>query len=161
VKRVEKEKTKPKEQQKSFTCHVFEAPSKVHPYVDYNFLDCLFKVTAQHDYRSLPTQTSQSIMKTVFKNWKSFFSSLKDYKKNPGKYKGRSRIPKYSRANEKEVPFTSKRLEKIHQIRHRKLKDLFHKVSFSIIKHAQEENIIMTDTIEGLGVFSTPLCQLH
>ncbi|RBW70731.1 RNA-guided endonuclease InsQ/TnpB family protein [Bacillus taeanensis] len=269
LKKIEKEKTKPKEQQKSFTCHVFEAPSKAHPYVDYNFLDCLFKVTAQHDYRSLPTQTSQSIMKTVFQNWKSFFSSLKEYKKNPAKYKGRPRIPKYSRASEKEVlftnqdcvikekkflkfpktkerlnigklgagegklkqvrvipkygqyvvelvmdvplkkeecqeinrlmaidlgidnlativtntgsgpvlvkgrhvksinqyynkmkahylgilrrgkqpnegPFTSKRLEKLHQIRHQKLKDLFHKVSFSVIKHAQEENI---DTI--------------
>ena len=46
-------------------------------------------------------------MKTVFQNWKSFFASLKEYKKNPSKYKARPRIPGYSRASEKEVLFTN------------------------------------------------------
>ena len=46
-------------------------------------------------------------MKIVFDNWKSFFASLKDYKVNPSKYKGRPRIPKYSRSMEKEVVFSN------------------------------------------------------
>ena len=64
-------------------------------------------MTSQNDYRSLPAQSSQAVMKIVFQNWKSFFASLKDYKVNPTKYKGRPRIPKYSRSKEKEVIFTN------------------------------------------------------
>ena len=106
-KKVEKQKAKPKETRKEVKCNLFEKPSKEHPYVDYNFLDSLFKVMAQNDYRSLPAQSSQGVMKIVFDNWKSFFASLKDYKVNPSKYKGRPRIPKYSRSMEKEVVFTN------------------------------------------------------
>ena len=106
-KKVEKQKAKPKETRKEVKCNLFEKPSKEHPYVDYHFLDSLFKIMAQNDYRSLPAQSSQGVMKIVFDNWKSFFASLKDYKVNPSKYKGRPRIPKYSRSREKEVVFSN------------------------------------------------------
>ena len=49
----------------------------------------------QVDYRALPAQTSQQIIKLLFKNWKSFFKANKDYKRNPKKYKGRPKLPKY------------------------------------------------------------------
>ncbi len=106
-KKIEKQKSKPKEKRKEVTCNLFKKPSKENPYADYHFLDSLFKVMAQNDYRSLPTQSSQGVMKTVFQNWKSFYASLKDYKQNPSKYKGKPRIPKYSRSTEKEVVFTN------------------------------------------------------
>ncbi len=106
-KKLEKEKGKPKEKQKEVTLNEFEKPSKDDPYVDYNFLDALFKLTSQNDYRSLPAQSSQSVMKVVFQNWKSFYASLKDYKVNPTKYKAQPRIPKYSRSKEKQVIFTN------------------------------------------------------
>ena len=61
----------------------------------------------QQDYRSLPTQSSQGIMKTVFQNWKSFYASLREYKANPSKYKARPKIPGYSRSHEKEVSFSN------------------------------------------------------
>ena len=48
-------------------------------------------------YRNLPAQTAQQTIKLVFKSWKSWLNSLKDYKKNPSKYKGRPRIPKYKK----------------------------------------------------------------
>lgn len=48
-------------------------------------------------YRNLPAQTSQQIVKLCFKNWKSWLGALKDYKRNPTKYKGRPRIPKYKK----------------------------------------------------------------
>lgn len=69
---IGKEKLKPKEEQKEITCNLFSEPNFEKPYVDYNFLDALFKVMIQNDYRALPTQCSQSIMKGVFQNWKSF-----------------------------------------------------------------------------------------
>ena len=46
-------------------------------------------------------------MKTVFKNWKSYFASLKDWKVNPSKYTGKPKVPRYSRATMKEVEFTN------------------------------------------------------
>lgn len=101
------EKANTEEKRKKVKLNLFKTPSKENPYVDYNFLDALFKSIGQADYRSLPAQTSQGIMKTVFSNWKSFFSSLKDYKVNPSKYKARPNIPKYSKAKEKEAQFTN------------------------------------------------------
>jgi putative transposase len=106
-KNIEKQKAKPKEKRKEVKCNLFEKPSKENPYVDYNFLDSLFKITVQNDYRSLPAQSSQGVMKMVFQNWQSFYASLKDYKVNPSKYKGKPRIPKYSRSMEKDVVFTN------------------------------------------------------
>ena len=47
------------------------------------------------NYKLLPAQTSQQILKLLDKNYKSFFKSIKDYKKNPSKYLGRPRPPKY------------------------------------------------------------------
>lgn len=46
-------------------------------------------------------------MKTVLKNWKSFYASLKDWKANPSKYTGKPNIPRYSRATMKEIEFTN------------------------------------------------------
>ncbi len=106
-KKLAKEKAKPVEKQKEIKCNLFKGPSKEKPCVDYNLLDALFKSMALHDYRSMPTQSSQGIMKIVFQNWKSFYASLKEYKMNPTKFKARPRIPGYSRAKEKEVSFSN------------------------------------------------------
>jgi len=94
-KRLANELKKPKEKQKTINCNFFEIPDKDNPYVSYNFLDALFKQIEQPDYKSLPVQSSQGVMINVFDNWKSFFASLKDYKKNPSKYLGRPKIPNY------------------------------------------------------------------
>ncbi|WP_100401226.1 RNA-guided endonuclease InsQ/TnpB family protein [Bacillus sp. FJAT-44742] len=105
--KLEKEKAKPVEKRKEIKCNLFDEPSKENPFVDYNFMDALFKSMIQQDYRSLPTQSSQGIMKAVFHNWKSFYSSLREYKANPKKFKARPKIPGYSRNKEKEVSFSN------------------------------------------------------
>lgn len=51
----------------------------------------------QSDYRALPAQCSQQIINLLEKNWVSFFKSVKDRKKNPKKYKGRPKLPKYKK----------------------------------------------------------------
>jgi putative transposase len=106
-KKLTKEKVKTIEDRKEIKCHLFQKPSKEKPYVDYNFLDSLFKIMIQNDYRSLPTQSSQGMMKTVFQNWKSYYASLREYKTNPSKFKARPRIPSYCRSKEKEVSFSN------------------------------------------------------
>ncbi|MBO1005712.1 RNA-guided endonuclease InsQ/TnpB family protein, partial [Pseudogracilibacillus auburnensis] len=104
---VVRENSKPVEERKEIKCHLFKEPSSEKPYIGYNFLDALFKAMAQNDYRSLPTQSSQGIMKTVFQNWKSFYGGLRAYKTEPSRFKARPRIPGYSRRKEKEVLFSN------------------------------------------------------
>ena len=105
--KLAKEQQKPVDERKEVRCNAFDLPSEESPFVDYHFLDSLFKVMGQTDYRALPTQCSQWVMKGVFQNWSSFFASLKDYRLHPEKYTGKPRIPSYCRAQEKEVQFTN------------------------------------------------------
>lgn len=51
------------------------------------------------DYKALPAQTSQQVIKLLYKNWKSFFALTKDYYKNPSKYKGKPKLPHYKDKN--------------------------------------------------------------
>jgi len=63
--------------------------------LDYYEIEDLLK---QEDcYKALPAQTRQQILKLLDRNWKSFFSSLKEYKKYPKKFKARPKIPNYKR----------------------------------------------------------------
>ena len=57
----------------------------------------------QDDYRSLPAQTAQQTIKLLFKNWKSFFKSIKAYQRDKSKFKGIPRIPKFKPRAEKGV----------------------------------------------------------
>ena len=45
----------------------------------------------------LPAQTVQQILRNLDKNWKSFFRSIKKWKKHPGKYKAKPGLPKYKK----------------------------------------------------------------
>ncbi len=46
-------------------------------------------------YFNLMAQTSQQTIKLLYKNWKSFFVSIKDWSKNKNKYNGKPSLPKY------------------------------------------------------------------
>ena len=39
--------------------------------------------------------SGQQVLRRLDKNWKSFFASIKDWKKNPSKYTGMPKLPKY------------------------------------------------------------------
>ena len=49
----------------------------------------------QVDYRALPSQTNQQVIKLVYRNWKSFFKSIKTYSTNPEKFKSKPKLPGY------------------------------------------------------------------
>lgn len=53
----------------------------------------------QADFRALPSNVSQQTIKLVFKAWKSFFSSLKSYKKDKSKFNSNPKPPKYKDKN--------------------------------------------------------------
>lgn len=57
----------------------------------------------------LHSHNRQQALKQLAQDWKSFFNSIKDYKKNPSKYKGQPRPPKfkYMDKNPCEIIFTN------------------------------------------------------
>lgn len=71
----------------------------------YNDLDKILKKEGNdYDYRNMPlANSSQQCLKLLDKNWKSFFSSIKDYNKNPSKYLGRPKLPKYKSKNGRNI----------------------------------------------------------
>lgn len=58
-----------------------------------------FQDENQVDYRALPAKVSQQTLRTLDKNWKSYFKANKEYKKDPSKFKAVPKIPKYKRKN--------------------------------------------------------------
>ncbi len=66
-------------------------------WIRYAELDKILRADLEYpDYKQMPTaQTAQQLLRLLDKNWKSFFASIKDWKKNPNKYSGRPKLPKY------------------------------------------------------------------
>ncbi len=60
-------------------------------------LTTLFAEFNEENYRGLPAQTSQQVIKTLFKNIKSWQKARKEYSKNPSKFLGKPKLPKYKK----------------------------------------------------------------
>lgn len=62
----------------------------------------------QEDYRALPAQTAQQVIKQVFKNFKSWIAAKKEYQKNPSKFLGRPKLPNFKKGKKQNlVVFTN------------------------------------------------------
>ena len=61
------------------------------------YYDLWYMLKEKEPYKKLPSQTAQQTLKLVDKNWKSFFQSLKTYKKHPEKYLGPPKPPRYKK----------------------------------------------------------------
>lgn len=62
-------------------------------WIKYNQLFQLCKDS--EPYKELGSNVGQATLKKLDKNWKGFFASIKDYSKNPSKYSGMPKMPKY------------------------------------------------------------------
>lgn len=72
-------------------------------WIRYNDLDKILKQEG-NNYKNMPlASTSQQCLKLLDKNWTSFFRAIKDYNKNPNKYLGRPKLPKYKSKNGRNV----------------------------------------------------------
>lgn len=65
--------------------------------VPYNLLDKIVRDNIEYpDYRNMPTaQSAQQTLKMLCSNWKAFSNSLKSWGKNPEKFLGKPKMPKY------------------------------------------------------------------
>lgn len=68
---------------------------KNHKIINYGMMNKIIKRDYPEVYKALPAQSSQQVLRLVEKNWKSFFKSNQEYKKNPDKFKGIPKLPKY------------------------------------------------------------------
>lgn len=60
----------------------------------------LFKLVKDSEpYKDIGSNVGQSTLRLLDKNWKSFFTSIKDWKVNPSKYLGMPKLPKYKDKN--------------------------------------------------------------
>lgn len=64
-------------------------------YLSFYDMDKVLRRMNEENYQKLLKQTAQQTLKVLHQNWQSFFKSIKDYKQNPHKYKGRPKPPKY------------------------------------------------------------------
>ncbi len=62
-------------------------------YLTYNEMDK--RMQSHEAYKALPAKVSQQILMLLDKNWTSFFEGLEAYEKDPSKFTGRPRLPKY------------------------------------------------------------------
>lgn len=54
-----------------------------------------FHDTHNYDYYNMCGNTNQQCIKLLYKNWKSFFKATKEYNKDPSKFLGKPKMPKY------------------------------------------------------------------
>mgnify|MGYP000967469035 CR=1 FL=1 len=68
-------------------------------YIGFYTMRDLYKNSYHQQF--LYSQSYQQVFKVLDQNWKSYFASIKDYKKYPSKYKGQPRPPKFKNINNK------------------------------------------------------------
>ena len=71
----------------------------------YGELDKILKADLEFDdYKKMPTaQAAQQILRLLEKDWKSFFTAIKDWSKHKDKYLGRPKLPKYKPKDGKHI----------------------------------------------------------
>ena len=68
---------------------------KTKRWIRYNELYKLLKES--ENYRALPAQTAQQILRVLDSIWKSFFNAMDEWREHPEKFNGRPRPPKYKK----------------------------------------------------------------
>ncbi|MCC2256185.1 hypothetical protein LKD70_17525, partial [Ruminococcus sp. CLA-AA-H200] len=85
----------------------FSYPTAQNWFLSYETLDAILKHTENAAYYSCTSQVNQQAIRKTVASWKSYFKSVKDWKKHPGKYQAKPRIPGYIREREATAHFTN------------------------------------------------------
>jgi len=64
-------------------------------------IDMFNNLKTDPDYMAMPTRVSRCVLRTLDANWRGFFGTIKDWKVNKSKYKGKPNLPKYLPKNGK------------------------------------------------------------
>lgn len=61
----------------------------------YSYVDLHKLLKSEEAYGALPAKVSQQVLRLVDKSWKAYFASRKEWYKNPSKFLGEPKLPKY------------------------------------------------------------------
>lgn len=102
--------------------HIRQEFIKNNKYLNYNDVYKILKSGV--DYKALPAKVSQEILRQVDTVWQTFFKSIKDWRINPSKYKGKPKIPNYKEklVGRNMLSYNYQALGKRHHKKHGKLK---------------------------------------
>lgn len=65
--------------------------------ISHSAVDKELKKAAHESYRGMPSAASaQRVIQVLGKDWKSFFASIKEWRKSPDKFNGRPKLPNYA-----------------------------------------------------------------
>ena len=92
------------------------------------------------NYRKIKTVLSQNVLKILDQNWKSYFKSLKDYKRNPQKYSNMPKSPGFIQKKEYDLIY-DKRGFKIYDGNKVKFGKDFGKYMIGLPKRLHNKNI--------------------
>lgn len=70
-------------------------------YIKYK--DLTFQLKHSESFKDLGSNSSQHTLKMLDKSWKSFFVAIKDWSKNPSKYLGKPKLPKYKKKDGRHI----------------------------------------------------------
>lgn len=70
-------------------------------YIKYK--DLTYQLKHSDPFMDLGSNSSQHTLKLLDKSWKSFFISIKDWSKNPSKYLGKPKLPKYKKKDGRHI----------------------------------------------------------
>ncbi len=78
---------------------------KNNKWLRYGEMDKILKTDLEFDdYKQMPTaQSAQQILRLLEKDWKSFFTAMKDWSNHKDKYSGRPKLPKYKSKDGKHI----------------------------------------------------------
>lgn len=78
-----------------------------HEFIEKKFISSAYdldkSIQNSEPYTQLGSQAAQKTIELLCKNWKSFFKAIKDYSKNPSKYLGKPKLPKYKDKNGRSI----------------------------------------------------------
>lgn len=89
-------------------------------YINYYIMNKTLKTS--DDYKNCMSQPANCVLRRLDKTWKSYFSAIKDWSKNPSKYLGKPQLPKYKKKNGRyvwEIPNNSCYFDDNHNLRFR------------------------------------------
>lgn len=77
----------------------WESPFDTNKIPSFYMLDALLKLSGNPDYyqEGFPIHTAQHCIKQACQDMKSYLASMKEYKKNPAKFLGKPKLPKYKK----------------------------------------------------------------
>ena len=82
---------------------LFQLPTATEWMVSRDFLDGVFKFSNHPDYRALPAQSSQYIMKQCLQDWSSYIELVKLYRNDPKSLTGKPNIPRYAKKDGRKI----------------------------------------------------------